>query len=262
MADEEWTSFRQHAAKNIIAYTPRLGLHCELVTYLFLFSTPRTRHLGLDFGFLSLHQWHSGPDDNPQSGDISGVWRDSMNDATTGEGVSFTAADVLECMQKIPELRKDTDVEWALCVSRILKQIVVDRDVLDTRQNGEVTKLQGLIKNMRTCAHRLDFGIPRQKLSLALHALQTGKDGFLRRGKIVKKQELQGYSLAKKNSIDMCTVLRKKDGVQQGRRGSTLIRRVLKKSYVYVVFTDFRSSGAWRRRRPGWPSRSGRGRPS
>lgn len=188
VADDEWSRFRQHAAKSVIAYTPRFGLHCELVTYLFPVRTARTRHLGLDIAFLSLCQWHAGPAENPQPVDVSDVWRDAMEDDANREGMSFTVTDVLECMQAMPELGKQTDVEWGYCIARILKQTIVDRDVLATRKEGEIAKLQGRVKKMKMCSHRLAFGIPRQNLSLTLDALLTSMTGFLGNSRSVKKE--------------------------------------------------------------------------
>lgn len=168
---KDWPEFRTRAAKYILSLTTRLGLHVELVTYLLPYSTERSRCLVLDVGYLSLVQWCAGPGGNPQPQDIQSFEPSEKAKIVGVADTSFCLADLVELAQSIPEFQKSTDVEWACEIARTLKQTLADRTILNRRDQGEIRALQQILTKLRSCAHRLEFGLPVQDMRLALDAL-------------------------------------------------------------------------------------------
>lgn len=169
--EKHWASFRRTAAKYILSITTRLGLHVELVAHLLPYHTDRARSLALDIGFLSLVQWSSGPGDSPKTREIH-AWEPSSSAKAAGVGViSFCLADLVDLAKHIPDFQKTTNVEWACGIARMLKQILADQTTLARRGNGELNAIHQSLTKLRSCAHRLEFGLAVQEMRLALDAL-------------------------------------------------------------------------------------------
>lgn len=82
----------------------------------------------------------------------------------------FCVADLVDLVKEIPEFHSLTDFEWAYGIARMLKQFIGDEAIHSQRGNGELKAIHQSIIALKTCVHRLEFGLAVQDLRLALHA--------------------------------------------------------------------------------------------
>lgn len=175
-----WPEFRISAAKRILSQTTRIGLHADLVTSLLPHATARAQFLRLDTAYLSLMQWVSGPGSDPQWKEIHLIGPSEAARSVGIEDVSYCVADVIQILQDVPELQKSTDDEWACRLSKVIRQTITDRRILARRNKGEIGVLHQLLQKLRTCSHRMVFGVPVQDMRLALDAALVSVRELLR----------------------------------------------------------------------------------
>lgn len=180
ISHQKWPGFRVSAAKRISSQTTRLGLHADLVTSLLPHTTTRAQFLRLDTAYMSLMQWSLGPGSDPQWKDIQFFEPSEAAKSIGVEEVSYCVADIIQILQDIPELQKSTDDEWACRLSKVIRQTITDRRVLARRNSGEIGVLHQLIQKLRTCSHRMVFGVPVQDMRLALDATLVSVRELLR----------------------------------------------------------------------------------
>ena len=154
--EDEWDKFRRFFCRSIVEFTPRAGLLTDLVTYLMPFDSARARAVGLDVGFMVMWRWHYGPPESPRIAKIP----DSWPVAEVAE-ISFTLEHVVKCLEEIPDLVPKTDMEWIQLLGRLLNFVILEHIVLETTQEGQLTRIQSATKRITKLSHRLPWGDAR-----------------------------------------------------------------------------------------------------
>lgn len=156
VSETNWPAIRWRIAQSVISLTSRINLHVELATYMVPFYCRRSLGLSLDICYLSMQQWCSGPSLDPRP--CGGVWDMSAPAGPNTTDVSFRLGDVVDLLEQVPEMTKDSDVQWACGLTRLLKQIVTMPIVLKQRTAEDYARLDNVVQKMRTCQKRLSFG--------------------------------------------------------------------------------------------------------
>lgn len=200
---ENWPQFRLDAAKSIIGITNRLGLHAELVSYLMPHRSIRARHLCLDVAFLSLTQWHGGPAECPKPADVQQCTPSETALKKGVHNISYTLADILHVLTKIPEMDRYTDVVWACGLACVLKQAVVDLDVLATKEQGEVGSVISFLSKIRKSSMVVDVRV--QNMRLALDATLKSLESLAGNSKQIRA-EVHPFARVEKMQANIATM--------------------------------------------------------
>lgn len=156
VSETNWPAIRWRIAQSVISLTSRMNLHVELATYMLPFYCRRCLGLSLDICYLSVQQWCNGPSLDPRP--CGGVWDVSAPAGSNTTEVSFRLGDVVDLLERVPEMTKDSDVQWACGLTRLLKQMVTMPTVLKQRTAKDYARLENVVQKMRTCQKRLSFG--------------------------------------------------------------------------------------------------------
>lgn len=203
-----WPQLRWRAAKTIVGVTDRLSVQNALATYLLPYDTARSRTLQLDYSYLVVCQWCSGPGRDPRPIDISR--HRPTDEAMAKDGAAFldfTFTDVLTLAGSAPEFSKGTDVMWASGLWHVFKQVACDDDVLSRRKSGDVTLILEKLRLMHKFVHKMGGGAEVQALRLALTAIKTYITGY---GETDRKtlEEINPAEKGKKKQITMTSLLK------------------------------------------------------
>lgn len=154
--ESSWASVRWDAAKTFVKQSSRLKLQGAIATHLLPCGTTRSRCLQLDYAFLCLKQWSSGPADNPQLSDIADVHSSKPlpHDQHPGR-LSFLLSDIVVALKDVPQIDKSSDVHWLYGVAVLAKQVLTDEDVVQRRDIGDAALLKGILTRLRRESNKL-----------------------------------------------------------------------------------------------------------
>jgi len=106
-------------------------------------------------------------------------WPIELNNGISDGALSFSFGHIVDIVCAIPELNKESEVEWALVLGRVLNHTTIHHGVLDTRKHGEYEKLVNGVKKIRLQSHRMMFGVAQKNFQYGLDALVKATEVFI-----------------------------------------------------------------------------------